>query len=108
VALGAKDGQGVIIPKANVKHLSLKDEVRNAVDEGTFSLWAIETVDEGLEILTGESPGEADESGRYPEDSVNGKAQARLESYEKTLHEISGAFRSSEPGAGAPDAAQSV
>jgi predicted ATP-dependent protease len=47
--------QGVIMPAANVKDLMINAEVRQAVAEGKFHLWAIETVDEGLEILTGKA-----------------------------------------------------
>jgi lon-related putative ATP-dependent protease len=47
--------QGVIMPAANVKDLMITAEVRQAVAEGKFHLWAIETVDEGLEILTGKA-----------------------------------------------------
>ncbi|RLR18354.1 Lon protease family protein, partial [Sodalis-like symbiont of Bactericera trigonica] len=44
--------QGVILPTANVRHLCLHDDVIAAVREGQFSLWAVDTIDEALEILT--------------------------------------------------------
>lgn len=44
--------QGVILPTANVRHLCLNDDVVEAVREGKFFLWAVETIDEALEILT--------------------------------------------------------
>lgn len=44
--------QGVILPTANVRHLCLNDDVIEAVREGQFSLWAVDTIDEALEILT--------------------------------------------------------
>ncbi|WP_305809566.1 S16 family serine protease, partial [Sodalis-like endosymbiont of Proechinophthirus fluctus] len=44
--------QGVIFPTANVRHLCLNDDVIEAVREGKFSLWAVETINETLEILT--------------------------------------------------------
>jgi predicted ATP-dependent protease len=53
---GLNGDQGVIIPAANVKDLMINAEVRQAVVEGKFHLWAIATVDEGLEILTGKAP----------------------------------------------------
>ena len=61
------DGQGVTIPKQNVKHLMLNHEVISAVKDGKFSIWAVSTIDEGIEILTG-----------VPADSVHGKVKARL------------------------------
>ncbi|KAB8313249.1 Lon protease family protein [Erwinia endophytica] len=45
--------QGVIIPTANVRHLSLQQEVVDAVREGKFTIWAVSNVDEALPLLTG-------------------------------------------------------
>ena len=52
-AFGLSGSQGVIIPKANVKHLMLRDEVIQAVSERKFHIYAIANIDEALEILTG-------------------------------------------------------
>lgn len=52
--------QGVMIPIQNVRNLILKDEVIEAVKEGTFNIYAISNIDEGLEILTGKSKEEID------------------------------------------------
>jgi lon-related putative ATP-dependent protease len=75
---GLTGTQGVIIPDTNVKHLMLNDDVLDAVQRGDFRIWAISTVDEGLEILTGVQAGIPDESGAYPEDSVHGRTKASL------------------------------
>jgi lon-related putative ATP-dependent protease len=72
------DGQGVIIPASNVRHLMLKHEVVDAVRAGKFKIYAVETIDQGIEILTGAPAGEPDASGRFPEGSVNQKVEARL------------------------------
>lgn len=69
---------GVIIPAANARHLMLKREVVDAVQDGRFRIYAIATADEGIEILTGVPAGEPDASGKFPEGSVNGKVEARL------------------------------
>lgn len=45
--------QGVMIPKKNVKNLMLKDEVIQSVNEDQFHIYAIDHIDEGMEILTG-------------------------------------------------------
>jgi len=50
----------------------------NAVRDGRFHVWAVRHVDEGIEILTGAVAGARDDSGRYPEDSINGRIAARL------------------------------
>jgi len=70
--------QGVIIPRSNLRHLMLRHEVVEAARAGRFQVWPVETVDEALEILTGVPAGEAGPDGRYPEDTLNGRAAARL------------------------------
>jgi len=77
-AEGLTGAQGVIIPHQNVQNLMLKDEVSEAVRSGRFHIWAIEKIDQGLEILTGRSAGTPDENGNYPEDSLHGLAQRKL------------------------------
>ena len=56
---GLKKGQGVIIPRANVVNLMLREPVVEAVREGKFAIYAVETVDEAIEILTGMKAGAA-------------------------------------------------
>jgi lon-related putative ATP-dependent protease len=75
---GLTGDQGVVIPRANVKHLMLSRDVVEAVAAGRFRVWAIETVDEGLALLTGLEAGERGADGRFPAASVNGKVAARL------------------------------
>ena len=70
--------QGVIIPSSNVKHLMLKKEVVDAVADGKFHVYAIDTIDEGIEILTGVVAGERDDEGNYPADSINYLVEERL------------------------------
>ena len=75
---GLTGEQGVLIPKANVKNLMLRDDVLEAVSEGTFHIWPVETIDQGMELLTGKKMGVRDESGAYPEDSINGMVASEL------------------------------
>ncbi len=77
-ARGLTGEQGVIIPRANVKHLMLRADVVEAVANGQFAIYAIETVDEGIELLTGIPAGERDESGAYPEGTLNFLVEQRL------------------------------
>ena len=73
------DGEhAVIIPKANVANLMLRRDVIEAVKEGKFHVYAINNVDEALEILTGREAGEAGERRRYPDTSIHGMAEAQL------------------------------
>ncbi|MEI6542599.1 MAG: AAA family ATPase [Methylococcales bacterium] len=73
------DGQhAVIIPVANKRNLMLKQEVIDAVANGLFAVYAVASVNETLELLTGHIAGEANEEGQYPENSINFKAISRL------------------------------
>lgn len=87
-AKGLTGEQGVMIPEANVKDLMLKQEVVDAVDKGKFSIWAIQNVREGIEILTGVTAGERNEDGTYPENSVYGLVDARLVSLAEGLRDF--------------------
>lgn len=75
---GLNGEQGVMIPEPNVKDLMLRKEVVEAVNEGRFHIWSVENIDQGIEILTGIPAGVKDEEGRYTEDSIYGRVDARL------------------------------
>jgi predicted ATP-dependent protease len=75
---GLDGSHGVIIPKRNVKNLFLKQAVVDAVREGKFSIFAIERMEEGLELLTGMSAGELQDDGTYPEGTINFLVEKRL------------------------------
>jgi lon-related putative ATP-dependent protease len=78
LGVGLTGTQGVVIPAANVRHLMLATRVRRAVRTGRFHIAAVATVDEALELLTGEAAGIRDASGRYGKDTVNGRVQVAL------------------------------
>lgn len=85
---GLTGDQGVLIPKSNVKHLMLREDVRDDVDKGDFHIYPVETIDEGIEVLTGIQAGEKQEDGSYPEGSINAMVKARLEKMAKRLSEF--------------------
>ena len=78
MARGLTGAQGVMIPKTNLRHLVLRPDVTNAIAEGRFHLYAISTVAEGIEVLTGLPAGARDASGRFPAGSVFGRVERRL------------------------------
>jgi lon-related putative ATP-dependent protease len=80
-AKGLTGTQGVIIPASNVKHLMLRWDVVHAAQTKQFSIYAVSTVDEALEILTGIEAGEADAAGTYPPESFNAKVDAQLQQF---------------------------
>ena len=77
-ARGLNGEQGVLIPASNIKHLMLRHDVVKAVEAGKFHVYPVETVDQGLKILTGLPAGTQDATGEYPEGSVNHAVQLRL------------------------------
>lgn len=82
---------GVIIPRRNVKHLMLKEEIQKAIKEGAFHIYAIDYVEEGLEILTDIEAGELTPDGTYPEGTINYHIMKKLE-------EMSELFKKKEKG----------
>jgi len=77
-ARGLNGHHAAIIPAANKRNLMLKQEVLDAVAQGLFAVYAVASVNEALELLTGQQVGIADETGNYPENSINFKAISRL------------------------------
>lgn len=70
-AKGLTRTQGVIIPRRNVKNLMLRRDVVEAVSRGEFHIYPVDTIDEGIEILTGVVAGAPKEAGAFEEDTVN-------------------------------------
>jgi ATP-dependent Lon protease len=64
-ARGLTGTQGVCIPRSNVRHLVLRYDVLDAIREGKFHVWAVDTIDEGIELLTGTPPGDVDQEGTF-------------------------------------------
>lgn len=87
-ALGLTGNQGVIIPKANIQHLMLKEEVIEAVSKNQFHIWAIEKVEEGLEILTGLPAGKKEADGKFTPQSVHSMVHEKLYNYAHQLKEF--------------------
>jgi predicted ATP-dependent protease len=77
-ARGLNGEHGVLIPAANVPNLMLRHDVVEAVKHKKFHIYPVETIDAGIEILTGVSAGELDAQGHYPKDTINGKVETRL------------------------------
>ena len=69
------------MPKANASDLMLRHDVVEACREGRFHVYAVDDILETLELLTGVPTGERDASGRYPADSLLGKAVKRVREF---------------------------
>jgi lon-related putative ATP-dependent protease len=77
-AKGLTGDQGVIIPASNVRHLMLRQDVVDAASQGKFHIYPIETIDQGIELLTGQATSKRDESGVYAEGTFNRIVADRL------------------------------
>jgi lon-related putative ATP-dependent protease len=77
-ARGLTGEQGVLIPKSNVQHLMLREDVVEAVRAGQFAIHAVSHVDEGIEILTGVKAGERGADGKFPLGTINALVEDKL------------------------------
>lgn len=75
---GLDGTQGVIIPRGNLQHLMLDEEVIEAARRGLFHVWAVAKVDQGMEILTGVPAGQLSPAGVFPAGSINRLVADRL------------------------------
>ena len=89
-AKGLTGDQGVMIPFQNIRNLMLREDVIKAVQDGKFHIYAVKTIDEGIEILTGMSAGDKKPGGRYPEGTVNYRAEKRLSELAEGVKEYYG------------------
>jgi predicted ATP-dependent protease len=85
---GLTGEQGVLIPQANLRNLMLRRDVVEAVDQEKFHIYAVSTIDEGIEVLSGVPAGQRDDSGRFPSQSVNGLVEKQLEEYSERLKRV--------------------
>lgn len=76
---GLSGEQGVLIPASNVENLMLKEEVVTAIRDGRFHIWSVDTIDEGIEILTGVKAGLRLDSGAFEGDTIFARVDARLQ-----------------------------
>jgi predicted ATP-dependent protease len=89
-ARGLTGAQGVLLPRANLPHLVLRDDVARAIKAGRFHLYAVEDAAQGIAILTGLPAGERDAAGRFPASSVFGRVERRLIEIAERLREAEG------------------
>jgi len=77
-ARGLTGEQGVIIPEANIRNLMLHQKVIDAVKTKEFNVYAVNHVEEALELLTGRKSGALNKQDQYTKDSINYKVVQRL------------------------------
>lgn len=86
-AQGLNGEQGVMIPKSNERHLMLHEDVVRAVAAGQFHIWSVETIEQGIEILTGTAAGQRGKNGKFPKGSIYQKVDDRLKKMAEHMKE---------------------
>jgi predicted ATP-dependent protease len=89
-ARGLTGKQGVLLPRANLEHLVLREDVARAIADEKFHLYAVTSVPQGIEVLTGLPAGERDPSGRFPAASVFGRVERRIIEIAERLRQAEG------------------
>jgi predicted ATP-dependent protease len=95
-ARGLTGDQGVLIPASNVKNLMLRQDVVDAIADAKFHIFPVETIDQGIEILTGLPAGERDAEGEYAQGSINRRVEDRLQIMAEKAKELRAAAKEGE------------
>ncbi len=82
-ARGLTGEQAVVIPQANVKHLMLHADVREAVAQNKFAIYSVQTIDQMMQLMTGKQAGVKDKNKQYPQGSINYLVQKRIDKLNK-------------------------
>ena len=85
---GLTGEHGVMIPVQNVDNLQLSDEIVDAVKNGLFHIYAVSTIEEGIEVLTGVPAGKKDKNGHFPAGTVNYLVYEKLKKYAKVSENL--------------------
>jgi lon-related putative ATP-dependent protease len=78
---GLDGQQGVLVPRANVQHLMLREDVIEAVKDRKFAIHAVDTIDQGIEILTGIKAGTRGDDGSFEAGTVNRRVEEKLRAF---------------------------
>ncbi len=76
---GLTGKQGVVIPATNRRNLVLDPEVVQAVRDGTFNVWAIDRIEQAIEILTGMPAGVRQDDGTFEQGSILRRVDEAIE-----------------------------
>lgn len=85
---GLDGSHGVIIPVQNVANLNLSDEIIEDVKKGNFHVYAISSIDEGIELLTGVPAGKKDANGKFPAGTINYLVQEKLKKFARVSKDL--------------------
>lgn len=80
-ARGLDGSHAVLVPKSNRTHLMLRSDVAEAARDGQFNIFAVGSIDEGIEILTGKPAGTRGADGHFGKDTINRMVEDRLRNF---------------------------
>ena len=89
-ARGLTGHQGVLIPSANVTHLMLRPDIVKAAGKGKFHIYPVDTIAQGIELLTGVQAGKRNLSGSFPDGSINTLVEERLQEFAESRRHFAG------------------
>ena len=89
-ASGLTGSQRVMVPKDNLKSLMMGDEIVQPATIGNFHIYAVATIDEGLDVLAGVAAGERQEDGSFPEGTVYHAVESQLDEFRKKARDHAG------------------
>ncbi len=78
---GLTGGQGVMIPRANVKDLMLKDGVIDAVEAGRFHIWTVDSIEDGIKLLMNMRAGKRNKHGHFPKNTLFYKVEQKIREF---------------------------
>jgi predicted ATP-dependent protease len=85
---GLTGDQGVLMPTSNLRNLMLRDDLVKAVEEAKFHIYAVQSIDEGIEVLTDVAAGARNIEGKFPEGSINALVEEKLMHYAERQRQI--------------------
>jgi len=91
---GLTGKQGVLIPASNMKHLMLRRDIVEAAKKRKFNIYPVETINQGIELLTGMSAGKRTASGDFRVGTVYARVEERLREFATQMKEFGGAHSS--------------
>jgi predicted ATP-dependent protease len=94
---GLTGDQGVLMPASNLRNLMLRADVVKAVEEQKFHVYAVQSIDEGIEVLTDIAAGTRDIGGKFPAGSINALVEEKLMHYAERQQQMNAAGTHKEP-----------
>jgi predicted ATP-dependent protease len=88
---GLTGDQGVLMPTSNLRNLMLRADVVKAVEEEKFHIYAVQSIDEGIEVLTGVAAGTRTTAGKFPAGSINALVEEKLMHFAERQRQINAA-----------------